>query len=296
MNTFYSPHSGKNEMHDKMRRDAFKKNLTFLTKQAQTLDEVEKNELIQACQKGQISDGAKILIMRALIYNPNIRQHFKTYNLKTMALIELLIRDNLDINRQMKKPINSQIRSCEGDTLMHCAGRTGLRRLMNQLYNAGAGPSLFFTNAHGHTPFESLSNRIEKVKDNNKISKMEKGPILFDLFETRKTCEALERRHTNTLLEKIASDQKEGVAFITDLLKTTSKEGILAGLISAIEHFTHSKERRRNRKRKSAEYICENNAEQQEKRRCGLNNLKAIQGCPAPRVIHTIWSNTGRSQ
>lgn len=172
-----------------------------------------------------ISDESRILIMRAMIYNLNMRPHFQNISTKFNHVIRSLIIDNKEINRQMDRPINTKIKSGKEDTLMHCAGRLGYPKLMYHLYNAGAGDSLSIKNAHGYSPVASISNQRERVvewgmeKDENGHSictltpqeQIRKENYLRGLDEARKTYHDLVAEETlmNSKLVRNAVVQKE---------------------------------------------------------------------------------------
>lgn len=203
---------------------------------------IKKHPLMQKVY--ELSDEAKVLVLRALIYNPHLTGAFLLNDNTLMDSVEQLTKGNKKLNTQMTHPIDSRIRSCSGDTLMHCAARMGLRRLLVHLYNAGAGDSLTLTNSHGYTPFDSVLNQMDRITDDKILSKSEKNSKIFHLHKVRSTLNNLEYRkiikNQNAIAKKLDvayDEQKELGNILTSIPSQVVSNGV-GGVLGSVGRLT----------------------------------------------------------
>ena len=213
----------------------FKKYLSDLTS-IKTPPHINKHPFMQKIY--ELSDEAKVLALRALIYNTHLTPAFLSNDGILMDVVEKLTNGNKKLNTQMTHPIDSRIRSCSGDTLMHCAARMGLRRLLVHLYNAGAADSLVLTNSHGYTPFDSVLNQMDRISDDSSLNIQEKAAKTFHLEKVRSTLNNLEYRkiikNQNAIAKKLDvayDEQKELGNILTSIPAQVVSKGVGGGLV-----------------------------------------------------------------
>ena len=231
--------SDKYERIKRAKRRRFKTYLSHFVEKIETPKAVFEHPLMQKVH--ELSDETKILILRALIYNPHLTQDFLNNDKWLMNAVDTLIHDNKKLNTQMAEPIDSRVRSCSGDTLIHCAARMGLRRLLVRLYNAGASDSLTLCNSHGYIPFDSVLNQMDRISADPKLTREEKVSKTFHLEKVRSTLNSLQYRkiikNQDAIVEKleIATDEhRELTDIVTSIPQQVISEGIGSGLITAL--------------------------------------------------------------
>ncbi len=240
----------------------------------------------------ELSDEAKVLALRALIYNPKLTKAFLLNDSLLMSAVDTLTQGNKKLNTQMTHPIDSRIRSCSGDTLMHCAARMGLRRLLVYLYNAGAGDSLTLTNSHGYTPFDSVLNQMDRVTDDKTLSKNEKNSKIFHLHKVRSTLNNLEYRkiikNQNAIAKKLDvayDEQKELGDIITAIPAQLVSNGVKSGLLSTVGRLAEWVYKKMHPFK--VDYISEDSAHNAnlKKKKGGCHPVLILYGAPSPAVI-----------
>lgn len=243
----------------------------------------------------ELSDEAKVLALRALIYNPHLTKAFLLNDDILMDSVERLTKDNKKLNTQMTHPIDSRIRSCSGDTLMHCAARMGLRRLLVHLYNAGAGDSLILTNSHGYTPFDSVLNQMDRVTADTSLNKRVKADQIFHLHKVRSTLNNLEYRkiikNQNAIAKKLDvayDEQKELGNILTSIPAQVVSNGVggVLGTVGRLTEWAYKK----MMPHKPA-YISEDSAHTANiKKQNGHHHIPSdfvvLYGAPSPAVIN----------
>lgn len=224
---------------EKAKRQRFKSHLSDLIGKVSTTQDVQNHPLIQRIY--ELSDDSRILILRALIYNPCLTKAFLNNEHTLSHIVDLLLDDNKKINIQMAEPIDARVRSCSGDTLMHCAARMGLRRLLIRLYNAGASDSLTLTNSHGYTPFDSVMNQIDRITDSPNIKKRKKAEKIFHLEKVRSTLNSLQYRNIfknqNAIVKKLEiadEEHKELTDIVTTIPQQILENGLKSGLLNSL--------------------------------------------------------------
>lgn len=218
----------------------FMDNLHTLANNVVTPIQLKENFLIRRIV--MLKDEEKILILRSLIYNQHLKQAFLNQDENLMNIVQQLIQHNTKLNQQMAQPIDASIRSCAGDTLMHCVARMGYRRLLITLFNAGADTSLNKTNRHGFTPFDSVINQIERIKNNPTLTPMEKGPYILDLANIKDTLANLNHRKIlndmRTIREAFDIPENDHEALknmVTSLPHTFTTEGFIGGTLGILQ-------------------------------------------------------------
>lgn len=247
----------------------------------------------------ELSDEAKVLALRALIYNPKLTQAFLLNDDILMESVEQLTKNNKKLNTQMTEPIDSRIRSCSGDTLMHCAARMGLRRLLIHLYNAGAADSLILTNSHGYTPFDSVMNQMDRVSDDIKLTKKEKVNQIFHLQKVRSTLNNLEYRkiikNQNAIAKKLDvtyDEQKELGNILTSIPSQVVSNGVggMLGIMGRLSEWAYKRLYHPKNDYISEDSACTANIKKQNNRPFSSHYV-VLYGAPSPAVINYMTRN-----
>lgn len=246
----------------------------------------------------ELSDEAKVLALRALIYNIHLTPAFLSNDGILMDIVEKLTDRNKKLNTQMSEPIDSRIRSCSGDTLMHCAARMGLRRLLIHLYNAGAGDSLILANSHGYTPFDSVLNQMDRIADDPTLNIQEKASKTFHLEKVRSTLNNLEYRkiikNQNAISKKLDiayDEQKELSDILTSIPSQVVSKGVGAGLVGIVGRLSEWAYKKIVPQKIT--YISEDSAHTAniKKQRHNQYNYVVLYGAPSPAVIEYMTRN-----
>jgi len=254
--------------------------------------EISKQPLMQKVY--ELSDEAKVLILRALIYNTRLTKAFLLNDNVLMSAVEQLTQGNKKLNTQMAEPIDSRVRSCSGDTLMHCAARMGLRRLLVHLYNAGAGDSLTLTNSHGYTPFDSVLNQMDRISGDPSMDMKEKVSKNFHLEKVRSTLNSLQYRkiikNQNAIAKQLDvayDEQKELGNILTSIPAQVASNGV-GGVLGTVGRLTEWAYKKIHPAK--TDYISEDSAHtanQKKKNGCSRipTDLVILHGVPSPAVI-----------
>lgn len=198
------------------------------------------------------SDMAKILILRALIYNENLRNSFYLGDQVLDKVINKLLTGNQKLNKPMKQPQDQNIlhHTCDDDTLMHCAGKQGYHRLVAQLFYHGCSSSLVIPNKNKFTPYDSTINQIARITYDNSLSEKDKSLLLFHLELTKDTLSQMPDRVTLAAMPQIKDalkDLKSENATLFGIMKETANNsgvpgaGLVVGLFRVLELLWHYK-------------------------------------------------------
>lgn len=274
--------------------------LEYLSKEAKNPIDVQNHFLIKRLP--MMVDSVKILVLRALIYNPYLKKAFLGQDENLMSVVRDLIFQNDKLNQQMDRPIAAQIRSCSGDTLMHCAARMGYRRLLVALYNAGADDSLNTTNSHGYTPYDSVINQIERVKSNPDLNNAEKGRDILDLTNVKDTISNLNHRHILRTLDLVQDEldiakgeQEELSNIVSALPQRLASEGLVGGLVRTLFK-TGSIFMKKKKKHEKIAYVTEENAERANLEEAQNKNFVIFYGAPSPEVVSFMTRGIDRTR
>lgn len=260
---------------------------------------IKKHPLMQKVY--ELSDEAKVLVLRALIYNPHLTGAFLLNDNTLMDSVEQLTKGNKKLNTQMTHPIDSRIRSCSGDTLMHCAARMGLRRLLVHLYNAGAGDSLTLTNSHGYTPFDSVLNQMDRVTDDRTLTMEEKVSKNFHLEKVRSTLNSLQYRkiikNQNAIAKKLDvayDEQKELGNILTSIPAQVVSKGVsgsLVGIVGRLSEWAYKQLYHPKNNYISEDSAHTANIKKQNEYHHIPANFVVLYGAPSPAVIEYMTQN-----
>lgn len=286
------------------RREIVKKkflldSLEYLSKEAKNPIDVQNHFLIKRLP--MMVDSVKILVLRALIYNPHLKKAFLGQDENLMSVVDGLIFQNDKLNQQMDRPIASQIRSCSGDTLMHCAARMGYRRLLVALYNAGADASLNTTNSHGYTPYDSVVNQIERVKSNPNLNNAEKGRDILDLSNVKDTISNLNHRHILMTLDLVQEEldiakggQEELSNIVSSLPQRLASDGLMGGIFRTLLKAGSAVVKKKKKQLKTS-FVTEENAERANFEEAQNKNFVIFYGAPSPSVISYMTRGIDRT-
>ncbi|MBR4927097.1 MAG: hypothetical protein IKY98_02090 [Alphaproteobacteria bacterium] len=274
--------------------------LEYLSKEAKNPIDVQNHFLIR--RSSMMADSVKILVLRALIYNTHLKKAFLGQDENLMCVVNDLIFQNDKLNQQMDRPIAAQIRSCSGDTLMHCAARMGYRRLLVALYNAGADASLNTTNSHGYTPYDSVINQIERVKSNPDLTNAEKGRDILDLTNVKDTISNLNHRHILMTLDLVQEEldiakggQEELANIMSALPQRLASDGLMGGLFRTLLK-AGGMVVKKKKKQAKVSFITEANAEQANLEEEQNKNFVIFYGAPSPSVISYMTRGIDRTR
>ena len=274
--------------------------LEYLSKEAKNPIDVQNHFLIR--RSSMMADSVKILVLRALIYNTHLKKAFLGQDENLMCVVNDLIFQNDKLNQQMDRPIAAQIRSCSGDTLMHCAARMGYRRLLVALYNAGADASLNTTNSHGYTPYDSVINQIERVKSNPDLTNAEKGRDILDLTNVKDTISNLNHRHILMTLDLVQEEldiakggQEELANIMSALPQRLASDGLMGGLFRTLLK-AGGMVVKKKKKQAKVSFITEANAEQANLEEEQNTNFVIFYGAPSPSVISYMTRGIDRTR
>lgn len=248
----------------------------------------------------EISDETKVLILRALIYNPRLTSAFILNDTVLMKSVEQLVSGNKKLNIQMTEPIDTRVRSCSGDTLMHCAARMGLRRLLVYLYNAGAADSLILTNSHGYTPFDSVLNQMDRITEDPALTMEEKFKKNFNLEKVRNTLNNLEYRkiikNQNAIAKKLDvayDEQKELGNILTSIPSQVVSNGVggVVGTLGRLSEWLYKKVVPQKTIYISEDSAHTANIKKQKGHHHIPSNFVVLYGAPSPTVIEYMIRN-----
>lgn len=151
-----------------------------------------------------ISNEAKILMLRALMYNLNLRNLLyelgaqDTLEHKIMdSVINICIKDNNKLNSHMyRSPGKGSLlnpRVYQGDTIMHITGRLGFYNLINKLCTRPGGSELLaISNSCGFTPVAAIGDQMHRLS----IQKKNLDPDVYTVYHDRlKGCKSTADSH-----------------------------------------------------------------------------------------------------
>lgn len=196
-----------------------------------------------------ISDEAKVLMLRALMYNLNLRKILHELGAEDSvehkavdSVINICIKDNKKLNcRMFRSPGEGCLlnpRVYQGDTIMHITGRLGFYNLINKICTRPNGSELLaMPNSCGFTPVAAIGDQMHRLS----VKKNEIDPEIYAAYHDQlKGCKSTADSHTMIACKEhpvhLLDNKIPFLKRIFNLLASVASEGIFSTALSEADY------------------------------------------------------------